>query len=98
MSTYHFSLLLSPVVSVWDCIVRKMSKQDLSFEGVAIAEAVALHLPVTILIIHARILGRSDRSTGGFIPPDCRGSTSVDTIVLNVMLKSDESWFNVLKQ
>ncbi|KAL5837067.1 hypothetical protein ACOSQ3_014236 [Xanthoceras sorbifolium] len=41
--------------------------------------------------------GNSD-CTGGFIPPDCRGSTSVDTIVLNVMLKSDESWFNVLKQ
>ncbi|GAY45659.1 hypothetical protein CUMW_091050 [Citrus unshiu] len=24
VSAYHFSLLLSPVVSVWDCIVRKM--------------------------------------------------------------------------
>ncbi|KAL1319414.1 hypothetical protein HN51_071709 [Arachis hypogaea] len=24
MSAYEFSLLLSPVVSVWDCIVRKM--------------------------------------------------------------------------
>lgn len=24
VSAYHFALLLSPVVSVWDCIVRKM--------------------------------------------------------------------------
>ncbi|CAB4273996.1 unnamed protein product [Prunus armeniaca] len=24
VSAYQFSLLLSPVVSVWDCIVRKM--------------------------------------------------------------------------
>ncbi|KAJ0042021.1 hypothetical protein Pint_17528 [Pistacia integerrima] len=24
VSPYHFSLLLCPVVSVWDCIVRKM--------------------------------------------------------------------------
>ncbi|KAJ6934902.1 hypothetical protein NC652_010011 [Populus alba x Populus x berolinensis] len=24
VDAYHFSLLLSPVVSVWDCIVRKM--------------------------------------------------------------------------
>ncbi|OAY30341.1 hypothetical protein MANES_14G022900v8 [Manihot esculenta] len=24
VSVYHFSLLLSPVVSVWDCVVRKM--------------------------------------------------------------------------
>ncbi|KAK7315117.1 hypothetical protein VNO77_33649 [Canavalia gladiata] len=24
MSAYEFSLMLSPVVSVWDCIVRKM--------------------------------------------------------------------------
>ncbi|KAF1880652.1 hypothetical protein Lal_00011711 [Lupinus albus] len=24
MSAYEFSLLLSPVVSFWDCIVRKM--------------------------------------------------------------------------
>ncbi|KAG4380457.1 hypothetical protein AAZX31_09G121000 [Glycine max] len=24
MSAYEFSLMLAPVVSVWDCIVRKM--------------------------------------------------------------------------
>lgn len=24
VSAYHFTFLLSPVVSVWDCIVRKM--------------------------------------------------------------------------
>ena len=24
VSAYHFSLLLSPVVSVWECVVRKM--------------------------------------------------------------------------
>jgi hypothetical protein len=30
VDAYHFSLLLSPVVSVWDCIVRKMRSSDLS--------------------------------------------------------------------
>uniref|UniRef100_A0A7N0RBC7 Uncharacterized protein n=1 Tax=Kalanchoe fedtschenkoi TaxID=63787 RepID=A0A7N0RBC7_KALFE len=24
VTAYHYALLLSPVVSVWDCIVRKM--------------------------------------------------------------------------
>ncbi|KAB5551513.1 hypothetical protein DKX38_008824 [Salix brachista] len=28
VDAYHFSLLLSPVVSVWDCIVRKMSSKQ----------------------------------------------------------------------
>ncbi|MBA0768121.1 hypothetical protein Gotri_016952 [Gossypium trilobum] len=58
VNAFHSVLLCSPVVSVWDCIVRKMrylyrpewkkkeEQQRLDEEGAAIAEAVALHVLV----------------------------------------------------
>ncbi|KAF8413679.1 hypothetical protein HHK36_001671 [Tetracentron sinense] len=47
VSAYHYSLMLSPVVSVWDCIVqqKKIEEQQwLNEEGAAIAEAIALRV------------------------------------------------------
>ncbi|KAK8478540.1 hypothetical protein V6N12_057992 [Hibiscus sabdariffa] len=53
VNVYHSAFLCSPVVSVWDCIVRKMREEEaekkeeqqrLDEDSAAIAEAVALHV------------------------------------------------------